>query len=617
MYAEPSRQPVPSRKGCSPRTCSCLPLVSVLLFAFAITGYLQYREIRLVTSGRQPVVAAQPKPNLPSPERYLCREVRPQLTALAHRLVAASDSPAASGRVSGSPLEVWVLLLDRTHATDWLVAANPQRGYMWLSINDIVDPQAFWSFIASTAVFRNCPPGTFTELRAAVPPRLGVPDVTPSADTDTASASDDSTSAAVGWNGTVNVASNLRTGPGTDFPVLGVLATGVEVFVVGVSEDQEWLELDDGNWIYRSLITRTDDGLASASGASEAERAGAEPSVESGPAGKELPGSGSDSETLAKLRLYMLDLINSERSSRGLEAVVLADNEGSQFHAEDLVENRYLSHWNLRGETPYMRHTRAGGHDYSAENVSYTVDFDPPPDGFCVPLVSQQYLDLAMAALMDSPGHRDNLLRPLHREVNIGIARDCFGIALVQVFEGEYVRFSQTPQLEDGRLVMAGQVAPDVELNDQASIMVVWDPPLTAYTRDQVFQTGCYSLGRPTARVHRSLPAGWTRQAKQEVVWEHCPAPWDADPNLRLPANRAEIEQLHQRIRDGYRIQTTVEVAVVTAEVWQVAEANFRIEADLRSVIQTHGPGIYSMVLQGVIQGWPEALTTYSIVVNG
>ena len=375
MYAEPSRQPVPSRKGCSPRTCSCLPLVSVLLFAFAITGYLQYREIRLVTSGRQPpVVAAQPNPNLLSPERYLCREVRPQLTALAHRLVAVSDSPAASGRVSGSPLEVWVLLLDRTHATDWLVAANPQRGYMWLSINDIVDPQAFWPFIASTAVFRNCPPGIFTELRAAVPPRLGVPDVTPSANTDTAPASDDSTSAAVGWNGTVNVASNLRTGPGTDFPVLGVLAAGVKVVVVGVSEDQEWLELDDGNWIYRSLVTRADDGLASASGASEAETAGAEPSIEPVQETDFVPaGSASvepiEAETLAGLRLYMLDLINRERSLRGLQPVSLAFNEGAQLHAEDMVEHRYGSHWNLRGETPYMRHTWAGGHDYCTRRI--------------------------------------------------------------------------------------------------------------------------------------------------------------------------------------------------------------------------------------------------------
>ena len=164
---------------------------------------------------------------------------------------------------------------------------------------------------------------------------------------------------------------------------------------------------------------------------------------------------------------------------------------------------------------------------------------------------------------------------------------------------------------------MAGQVASDVELNDQASVLVVWDPPLTEYTRGQVFQTGCFSPGRPTARIHRPLPAGWTRQVQQEVVWERCPAPWDADPNLRLPAHRVEIEQLQQRIRDGHRIQTTVEVATVTAAVWQVAGANFHIEADLRSVIQTHGPGIYSMVLRGVIQGRPEALTTYSIVVNG
>ena len=335
MCAEPERRPVPARKGCLPRTCSCLPLVAVFLLASAIIGYLQYRAVRSAIPARQPVVAAQPNPNLPSPERYLCREVRP---ALALRPV----------------LTRWVLLLNRTHAADWLVAGNPERGYVWSSANFSADPQAFFPFIASTALFRNCPPGTFAELRAAMPPHLGVPDATP-ADTGTAPAS----------------------------PAGSVSVEPIEA------------------------------------------------------------------ETLAELRLHMLDLINRERSLEGLRPVSLAFNEGAQLHAEDMVEHRYGSHWNLRGETPYMRHTWAGGDDYSAENASYLGIADPRGGhvDVCAPSVSQQHLDVRMAGLMDSPGHRDNILRPLHREVNIGIARNCYGMAVVQVFEGEYVRFSHPPRV--------------------------------------------------------------------------------------------------------------------------------------------------------------------------
>ncbi|MYD91350.1 MAG: SH3 domain-containing protein [Caldilineaceae bacterium SB0662_bin_9] len=665
MYAEPRHRPSSSKRGCLPRTCSfgCgLPLVAVtLLCVLAATWYLQYSEFRLATSGRQPIAAANPELALPSPERHICREVRPQLTTLARRLGAASGS-SLEPEASGSPFDVWVLLLDRTYVMDWLVVANPQ-GYMWLPMEAIVDqgdvqarlgqgpsdsatymlglvvydahtgqvtvdPQAFLVFVASSAVFRNCPSGTFAELRAATPSRPAAQTITPS---DTSSASDDSAPAAVGWKETVNVASNLRTGPSTDFPVLRVLSEGTEVVVVGISEDGEWLKLEDGAWIFRSLVTR--EGSGATSGVSKAEDAGTdtfdEPVPETGlapatdaaatePIGNGPPDFRPEADRLAELRLHMLELINRERSSRGLAPVVLAYNEGAQLHAEDLVKNRYMSHWNLLGETPYMRHTWAGGHDYSAENLSFRMVLDAPA-GFCASPASEQALDGMMAGLMDSPGHRDNILRPHHREVNIGIANSCHAMAMAQVFEGEYVRFSLPPELAGGRLAMAGQIASGVNLDDQTNIQITWDPPLNEYSKGQVSQTYCSGTERPVAYIRRPLSAGffWQGGERQEMDWERCPAPWDADPNLQLPADRAEIDQLSQRIRNGYRIRETVEVALVTAEVWQAEAGFFRIEADLNSVVQTHGPGIYSVILWGRIDGVMEALTKYAIKVEG
>lgn len=99
--------------------------------------------------------------------------------------------------------------------------------------------------------------------------------------------------------------------------------------------------------------------------------------------------------------------------------------------------------------------------------------------------------------------------------------------------------------------------------------------------------------------------------------WERCPAPWDAEPNLQLPQDRAVIEQLSQRIRDGFLIREKVDVALVTADIWQAEAGLFRIEADLNRVIQTHGPGIYSMILWGEVDGESVALTTYAIKVAG
>ena len=658
MYVTPGHVPRRPRRGCLSGPCSfgCgLPLVAiVLLFGLAATWYLQYSELRVATSGHQPVAAAESGPTVPSPDQHICREVRPGLIALVPH----------TGWGPLGPGQRWALLLDRNFAADWLVVADPQQGTMWLPMETVVDladtgtysgpagsdsatyllglvaydaptgqltvdPQAFSAFVAASPAFRECPLALFAELGASWPGRSEAQAVTPP---EASPSREEAATGPAAWIGIVNVGSNLRTGPSTDFSVVRVLPVGTAVVVVGVSDDGEWLKLEDGAWIYRSLVTR--EGNGATLGVSKAEDVSADTSNEPVPETGSAPATGASAEAkptgnglsdfrpeadrLAELRLHMLELINRERSLRGLEAVVMAYNEGAQLHAEDLVENRYMSHWNLRGETPSMRHTWAGGHDYSAENLSFRAVLEAPA-GFCAPPVSEQTLDDVMAGLMDSPGHRDNILRPYHREVNIGIANSCHAMAVAQVFEGEYVRFSLAPELAGGRLAMAGQVAPAVELNDRTNIAVTWEPPLAEYTKGQVSQTFCNSPGRPVAYIRRPLPAGfyWLEEESREMDWERCPAPWDADPNLQLPRDRAVIDQLSQRIRDGFLIREKVDAALVTAGIWQMEAGEFRIEADLNRVIQTHGPGIYSMILWGEVDGESVALTTYAIKVAG
>ena len=665
MYVTPGHVPRRPRRGCLSGPCSCgcsLPLVAiVLLFGISVAWYLKYSELRMATSGRQPVVVAESGPAMPSPDRHICREVRPRLVALAQSTSLGLPEPK----------QQWILLLNRNLAADWLVVTDSQQGIMWLPMESVidladigtyagpagsgsatymlglvaydastgqftVDPQAFSAFVAASAAFRECPPALFTELGANWPSSTEAPAIAPEVPAVTppevSQPQEEAAPGPAGWTGTVNIGSNLRTGPSIDSSVVRVLPVGTEVVVVGVSDDGEWLELENGTWIFRTLVTREGHGATAGVSIVEDARADAsdEPVPETGSApatdavtttesiGNGPPDFRLDADRLAELRLHMLELINRERSLRGLESVVMAYNEGAQLHAEDLVENRYMSHWNLRGETPSMRYTWAGGHDYSVENLSFKSVVDVPA-GLCAPLVSEQTLNDAMAGLMDSPGHRDNILRPYHREVNIGIANSCQAMVVAQVFEGEYVRFSLPPELAGGRLAMAGQVTPEVNLNDRTNVVVTWDPPLANYTRGQVFQTFCYSSGRPVAYIPRPLPTGfyWLEGETREMDWERCPAPWDADPNLQLPGNEDEIDRLRQRIRDGFRIRKRVDVALVTANIWQVEADLFRIEADLNRVIQTHGPGIYSMVLWGDVDGESVALTRYAINVAG
>lgn len=403
-----------------------------------------------------------------------------------------------------------------------------------------------------------------------------------------------------GWHGTVNVDSNIRTGPGLHFPVVRVLPAGTAVVVAKV--EGEWLALDGGHWIFGSLVNRH-----------RVPEAPAAP----GPA---VP---ADTAPLAAppdapaLRLYMLELINRERTAQGLAPLGLAHNAGAQFHAADMVANRYIAHWNLRGESPHVRHTRAGGHDYSAENLAYSTSPDASGRG-CLPAMAEPYLAETMAGLMASPGHRRNILDPLHREVSIGLAAACQARAVVQLFEGEYIRFSEPPSLTDGRLAMAGRVLGAV-LDDRTTVTVAWEPPPAAYTAARLLQTECHSGGPPVVRVRRPPPAGHAYRDGGESLPEiraRCPAPWDVDPHLRLPADAAAIAHRNQQVRDGFRLRETVAAPWVTAAVWELDGDRFRIEADLDPVVRERGPGIYTVVLTAAVDGVPRVLTRYALAVG-
>ena len=58
-----------------------------------------------------------------------------------------------------------------------------------------------------------------------------------------------------------NTTSNLRRGPGTDFPLAGQLAPGALVRPVARNSDGTWLQLDSGVWIWAQLVDHVPPGL--------------------------------------------------------------------------------------------------------------------------------------------------------------------------------------------------------------------------------------------------------------------------------------------------------------------------------------------------------------------
>jgi uncharacterized protein YkwD len=218
---------------------------------------------------------------------------------------------------------------------------------------------------------------------------------------------------------------------------------------------------------------------------------------------------------LQQLRQYMLDLINADRSKAGLRPVALSSNTAAQQHAEDMLKNFYLGHIDSGGMKPYMRYTLAGGLGDVSENAGYSGTEDRDDHTLYVTLDPKAILqrlehDMVYDDGASNWGHRDNILKPQHQVVNIGIANDRTRLALSQQFEHLYVNFSQPPKLANGILTLAGSLDPSV--GRLQSIDIYYDPPPSPYTHDQLLaQPHSYSVGtsnHPAIQIIAPAPSG-------------------------------------------------------------------------------------------------------------
>ena len=646
--ASPSGQP-----GCRAKlfNCGCIVVLvaMILAVAAAVPWYGAYARIRQAMHAgtvTQPV----PRDRLPRPEDIgPCREPRYLLWT-------------SASAVAGSDMPHWLFAVDNVRGDLWQVAGGP-TGYLWDRVETgtdtsqgvlrtvgyalptewfavlVPEPSATLNVFAASPLFRECEPTILVDMTshgslAVVPvaevpaapdsaeapdpaptstptsttsveptPTMEIPQPTPTAPatntpllpTPTTVPPTPTPEGPAGRIAVVVTLANLRLGPGLEHQVQEVLEPGTRIVVLEQSEDGEWWRLTAGSWIHGSLVE-----------------------LEDVPDGK-VPGSVQvdfldDVQRLVLLN-HALDRINEVRTGRELEPVTPTYIGAAQAHAYDMVRNHYVSHWNLRLETPYMRHTWAGGHDYSAENVAY-LGYPAADNAACLPTMSTGDIDEMTDRLLASSLHRDTLLNPHHREVSIGLASGCSLKTMVQLFEGEFVRFAAVPQLVDGRLVMEGSLLGGATLGEGAGILLRWEQPLTGSSKSLLWQTGCRYEPMPVLEL---VPVGTSNRLEPNRIvereWIRCQSPREADPSLRFPEDMEQI--LQHRTGPGFELQTrTVNVMVAAADVWHEEPGLFRIEADLSQVIDIMGPGIYTVELQGDLSGTAIPLSLYSLFVG-
>ena len=118
----------------------------------------------------------------------------------------------------------------------------------------------------------------------------------------------------------------------------------------------------------------------------------------------------------------MFNLVNSERGKAGIPLLEIAQDqllETARTHGKDMFERGYFSHYNPDGESPFDRMKRDG------------VKYVAAGENLALAPTSQ----LAHEGLMNSPGHRANVLSPDFGKVAVGVIDGgIYGKMFVQLF---------------------------------------------------------------------------------------------------------------------------------------------------------------------------------------
>ena len=341
------------------------------------------------------------------------------------------------------------------------------------------------------------------------------------------------------------------------------------------------------------------------------------------PAGTAEPSSTPSSAPAPNLRhieekRYMLQLINEERVRAGVAPVVLGDNIAAQLHAESALENCFSSHWGIDGLKPYMRYSLAGGYQSNGENGSGRDYCVTASDGYRGLASIDEEIRETMDGLMNSPGHRANILRTWHKKVNIGLAWDSYNISAAQHFEGDYIEYDQLPSIEGGVLSVSGNVKNGVHFRNPRDllVMIFYDPPPHPLTQGQVSRTYCYDSGRPIAGLRRPLSGGQYYRSDQ-FTRSHspCPNPYDVASDAPAPGSHDEAHAFWQAAYDASQARETQNVTAswITASKWMATEKDLVLEADLEDLLERHGAGVYSIIMWGRIGGEDVVVSEYSI----
>jgi uncharacterized protein YkwD len=306
---------------------------------------------------------------------------------------------------------------------------------------------------------------------------------------------------------------------------------------------------------------------------------------------------------LPEIRSELLYHVNLERVLAQVPPLALGSNASAQQHTENMKQFGYRSHWDVRGLTPRMRYTLAGGTNRVRQNIVGPVSVAAP--GGTGIEDWRTVIGEIHQGFMAGAAEKANVLDPWHRSVSLGLSCNEAQCWAVQQFETNHLEFTKLPAISETKLEMTGRISEGLELD---ALAVWFHPHPRRLSLGQLDATYRYGLGRKPATFIRppAPPDSHYPESLVGYAWDTGIDPYTLDAGLA----RSAVPPLAVEVAHSAAVPWT------TADLWLQEDSLFEIEADLAEVIGAHGTGVYTVQIWGRQGEERVPLSNYTIFVQ-
>lgn len=232
-----------------------------------------------------------------------------------------------------------------------------------------------------------------------------------------------------------------------------------------------------------------------------------------------------DDDFALHLKVSQLAIINQSRKKHKAQPVALdifASRVANKM-AQEAAQNNYMGHFNLVGQTPYMRYGLEGGRDHIIENASsYSSTTTINVTSEEIASLMKQLHALFMAERAPNDGHKKACIDPTHNFVGLGIAWHdkefryyeeyvdrylTFEGPSVTIKSGKNIEFDVTPLLPNHHLyALLVYYQPEPKPMKPKAISAIGS--YSDFTETQVVNMAPWELPQPDSKgtTHLSIP---------------------------------------------------------------------------------------------------------------